>query len=413
MEAEIVIVGAGPSGMAAAVRASETTRQVVIIDDNPGAGGQIWRGASSAAPGKQAAQWFKRFQAAKVQSICGAQVISVDRSRRILQVETSNQALALRFEKLILATGARELFLPFPGWTLPGVMGIGGLQALAKCGLPMVGKRIVLAGSGPLLLAVASYLKKKGACVALIAEQAARGRVYKFATRLWRTPGKLAQATSLQLSLTGIPYKFGSWVEAAEGTSQLEAVQLRQGERTWSEACDYAGIAFGLWPNTELAALAGCEIRDSFVTVNALQQSSIEGVYCAGEPTGVGGVDLSLIEGEIAGLAASGREHEAAALCAKKQAALRFANDLNEAFALDPALRTLAREETLVCRCEDVSYGRLQRHPSFRAASCIHVVAWGPVRGASADRQPNFFLAGGTNPFGHPFWQRAWEVLPR
>ncbi len=94
----------------------------------------------------------------------------------------------LSYEKLILATGARERFLPFPGWTLPNVMGAGGLQALAKSGLPVAGKRVVIAGSGPLLLAVAKYMRDHGADVRLIAEQAEQAALLRFGVGLVAHP---------------------------------------------------------------------------------------------------------------------------------------------------------------------------------------------------------------------------------
>src|ERR1700745_4286386 len=102
-------------------------------------------------------------------------------AERVLLAECQTGQLQLKYERLILATGARELFLPFPGWTLPGVMGAGGLQALVRSGVPVAGKKVIVAGSGPLLLAVAAYLRKRGARIGLIAEQAPGSLVRGFA----------------------------------------------------------------------------------------------------------------------------------------------------------------------------------------------------------------------------------------
>jgi NADPH-dependent 2,4-dienoyl-CoA reductase/sulfur reductase-like enzyme len=169
----IVIVGAGPAGIAAAVRARECGKQVTVLDDNATAGGQIWRGS-------QGSRWITRFQQSGAMLRCGVRVISGDPQRRTLQVETVAGASEISWEALILATGARELFLPFPGWTLPNVMGVGGLQALVKSGLPVEGKRVVVAGSGPLLLATASLLRRHQAIVPLVAEQASWSRLFQF-----------------------------------------------------------------------------------------------------------------------------------------------------------------------------------------------------------------------------------------
>ncbi len=362
----VLVIGAGPAGMAAAVRAAETGAKVTVVDDNASPGGQIWRGTKQNSTHTESAKWLRRFGAVKMQTIYRAQVIAGDYASRAVLVETPEDALELHFEKLILATGAREVFLPFPGWTLPGIFGAGGLQALVKSGLPIAGKRVVVAGTGPLLLAVAAFVRKKGADIRLIAEQTPCAAMFRFAGYLLRSPEKLRQALVLRSSLLGIPYRFGCWIEAAEGDTRLRRVTLRQGDRAWTETCDYAGVAYGLYPNTEAARLLGCEMDGSAVRVDELQRTSRADVYCAGECTGIGGVDLALAEGEIAGSAATGRPADR--LIARRESARRFASMMNEAFALRSELKQLPRPATLVCRCEDVSFSRLRTFPSFRAA---------------------------------------------
>ena len=167
----MLVVGAGPAGLAAALRAAESGSQVSVVDDNPSAGGQIWRGEETKPSSAEAQSWFERIRSVDIQMINGARVFHHPRAG-VLLAETSEGVCELKYKSLVLATGARERFLPFPGWTLPNVMGAGGLQALVKTGLPIEGKRVVVAGSGPLLLAVAAYLRGRGAEVLLIAEQA-------------------------------------------------------------------------------------------------------------------------------------------------------------------------------------------------------------------------------------------------
>ncbi len=231
----------------------------------------------------------------------------------------------LPYEKLILATGARERFLPFPGWTLPNVMGAGGLQALVKSGLEVTGKRVAIAGSGPLLLAVAKYLRDHGAKVLLIAEQAEQAALLRFGMGLAAYPGKLAQAVQLRAGLLGIPYLTGCWPVEARGSEKLESVTLRRGRKTWTERCDYLACGFGLAPNLELAALLGCRMSATGVAVDEMQQTSVAGVYSAGEATGIGGLDLALAEGEIAGFAAAGKTSEARARFGVRERRRRFA----------------------------------------------------------------------------------------
>src|SRR5262249_46421922 len=144
----------------------------------------------------------------------------------------------VRFEKLVIATGARERLLPFPGWTLPGVFGAGGLQALVKSGLPIQGKRVVVAGTGPLLIEVAAYLETRGARVVAIAEQASRAALVRFLMAMRHAPAKVRQAASLMLK-AGRLIRPGTWVTEAHGETALEAVSLTDGHRSCREDCDY------------------------------------------------------------------------------------------------------------------------------------------------------------------------------
>src|SRR5579883_536855 len=175
----------------------------MLLDAQPRAGGQVWRHDIAHRAPRRARHALRRVAAVKRHF--GIRVVDADASARMLRVEDALHAREFGWDRLILATGARELFLPFPGWTLPGVMGAGGLQALVKGGLSVSGKRIVVAGSGPLLLAVAAYLKGKGACVQMIAEQAPWQKLSAFALQLVRYPEHIRQAVQLGRSLLGVP----------------------------------------------------------------------------------------------------------------------------------------------------------------------------------------------------------------
>jgi NADPH-dependent 2,4-dienoyl-CoA reductase/sulfur reductase-like enzyme len=383
-ECDVLVVGAGPAGLAAAYRAAHAGRRVVVIDDNPAAGGQIWRGAgeereprSRRAVSPEAHVWFERLRSVDIHLITGARVFQQLGPRRLL-AETSDGVRELVYEDLVLATGARERFLPFPGWTLPNVMGAGGLQALVKNGLTVEGKRIVIAGTGPLLLAVAGYLRSHGAEIVLIAEQASSLRLARFGFGLLKGPGKLLQARKL---LRGVRYLKDCWVTAAEGAGKLESVVLQRRGKRGSVACDYLACGFHLVPNLELAELLGCSIAEGAVSVDEFQQTSVPHVYAAGEATGIGGLELSLVEGEIAGLAAAGRHEEARRLFPERAKQRRFADLLNRTFALRAELKTLAAPDTIVCRCEDVVFEQLRAHDSWRAAKLQTRCGMGPCQG--------------------------------
>lgn len=369
---DVVVVGAGPGGIAAATVAAEAGRSVCILDDNAALGGQIWRGfrteaAQSYPHGKSFLAWTQRLQRTGCEIWKGWQAIDAP-FRGLLRLECNDETKDIAFDHLILATGARERFLPFPGWTLPGVMGAGGLQALVKSGLDAYGKRVVLAGSGPLLLAVAAGLTKSGATVAGIYEQTPLGRLAAFGFCLFGHPAKLAEGARYRLQTLHAPYRTNCWVLKAEGDGHLEQVILTDGRKQWTLPCDWLGCGFHLVPNLELPRLLGCRIAQSYVSVDGLQQSSVPGVACVGELTGIGGVEKALLEGQIAGWNAAGRHREAHALAPRRKKFVRFALRLDRAFVLRPELRLLAEAETLVCRCEDVPYAALKDRGSWREA---------------------------------------------
>ena len=388
---DVLVVGGGPAGIAAACCAAEASPRVAIADDNPGLGGQIWRGEHASPSTREAAFWYQRLRELRIEHLPGTRVFAQAGARTLL-AETDTGVCELTFRSLILATGARERFLPFPGWTLPNVMGAGGLQALAKSGWSVRGHKVVVAGTGPLLLAVAAHLKQYGADVCLVAEQASWQQLRPFTLSLWRQPSKLKDALRLRRQLLGVPYLTACWPLAAEGKDKLEGVTLRRGAKTWSVPCDYLACGFHLVPNTELAALLGCALADGKVRVDDLQQTTVPGVFCAGEPTGIGGLELSLVEGRIAGYAAAGRQGSARALFANRNKMRRFAASLERAFALRPELKELARPETLVCRCEDVSLSRLREHSSWRAAKLLTRCGMGPCQGRVCGPALEFLL---------------------
>jgi NADPH-dependent 2,4-dienoyl-CoA reductase/sulfur reductase-like enzyme len=351
---------------------------VLVIDDNRDAGGQIWRGERRSKSSTEAGIWFERISRAQIDVIHGARIFDVKGQTAL--AESGTNLIEIAYRALVLATGARERFLPFPGWTLPNVVGAGGLQALVKSGMPIKGKRVVIAGSGPLLLAVAHYLRDHGADVRLIVEQTPRIKLARFALGLIASPNKGLQALALSRGLSGIPFRYGSWVTRADGNEKVERVLIRTGSKIQTIECDYLAVGFHLVPNLELAALLGCELSHEGVAVDLSQRTSLVDVFCAGETSGIGGLDLSLVEGQIAGYTATGDSESAHRLFGERSRARKFAARLNSTFALRDELKRLPTPETIICRCEDVSWKELQEHGSWRAAKLHTRCGMGPAR---------------------------------
>ena len=377
---DVLVVGAGPGGLVAAATAAEAGMRVCLVDDNPSAGGQIWR-SGIAETNPEAARLLRRLETAGAETRFGWRVVEAP-AARTLRIEQSGTFADVEYGSLILATGARERFLPFPGWTLPGVYGAGGLQAFVKSGFDIRGKRVVVAGTGPLLLAVAAHLRQAGAQIVSVVEQASMRRLARFSLGLMRGQvGKLVEGAGYAMSTAGIPYRTSAWVTGVSGRERLEKVMIRSGSRILELLADMLAIGYHLVPNTELAQLLQCDLESGYVRVDEQQQSSVSGIYCIGELTGIGGVDKAKVEGEIAAMAASGRIDRARSMTSQRDRHARFARELSAAFALRQELRSLATSSTLVCRCEDVPYDAVAQCNSWREAKLHTRCGMGPCQG--------------------------------
>jgi len=378
IRADVAVIGAGPAGIAAACRATESGGRVLLLDENPSPGGQIWRGAFDELP-SEARPWIQRLQESTCEVWPATSVVDADPDGMLL-TERNGEACRIRAGRLVIATGAREMFLPFPGWTLPNVLGIGAAQVLSKTGFDFEAKRIVLAGSGPLILPVAAALKKAGARLALVAEQAPLPRILKFALGLWRQPVKLTEAARYRSSWLGTRYRTGTWVVSARGDERVTEVEMSDGRRRWTEPCDFLLCSYGLIPNLELARLLGCEVQKFQVRVDELQRTSLPNILCAGEPTGIGGRELALVEGEIAGLQSCGH-NVPGALQQRARRLGRLVDQLQDAFRLRGELLERVAPDTLVCRCEDVPWRAVQGAAGPREAKIHTRAGMGPCQG--------------------------------
>ncbi|WP_176057529.1 FAD-dependent oxidoreductase [Paraburkholderia sp. BCC1876] len=408
---DIVVVGAGPAGLNAACAAARDGATVALLDDNPRAGGQIWRQGPAHPPQAPLDHLLSRLSGQNnITYWPSTRVVAPLASRGLLLESAEHGGVSISYGRLILATGARERLLPFAGWTLPGVTGAGALQALIKGGMPVRGERIVIAGSGPLLIAALATARDAGARVVAVVEQASAFDVARFGVSLLATPAKLRQAVEMTRGFAGLRYWTGSVVHEAHGDGRVEQVTIRRGRQNVTFACDRVACGFGLVPNVTLAQALGCEINDAGeIVVDDAQRTSVDGVLAAGECTGVGGAELAVVEGEIAGLCASGgvgsrSEYHASnpvpsanananaalqALQANRARWRRFGQRVATTFALQSAARTPPADATLLCRCEDVSVGEVRACADWRDAKlhtrCGMGACQGRICGAAAN----------------------------
>jgi len=415
----VAVVGAGPAGLAAARSARRARADVVLLDTADQLGGQYWRHLPDDRPAErpEALQHgWRRFRRLaddlrdddRCRILTSAQVWAIERSETgVARVHvllgptdgTARERLALDPDSLVLATGAYDRILPFPGWTLPGVFTAGAGQALAKGERVALGRRVVVAGAGPFLLPVAASLAATGARVVGVHEASGTRAL----ARGWLSrPQGLAGAPGKSLELAGyvagqlrrrIPYRTSSAVVAAHGGERVEAVTVARLRPDWSVvpgserriAADAVCVGHGFTPRLELPIAAGCAIGpDRFVVVDDEQGTSVAGVYAAGEITGIGGVDAALAEGEIAGHGAAGaRVDDAAVLPARRRRAVYrdFARRIDAAHGIRPGWTSWLADDTVVCRCEEVGYGRLRDTAAASTAGSLRALTLGTRAG--------------------------------
>ena len=364
---DVLVVGGGPAGIAAGRGGGARRQARHPAGKLPWLGGQIWRGRE-AERSRLARHWLGRLRESTVEVLLGTTAVGAPAPGRLL-AENAAGAIELEAQPRFWRSGRGSCFCHSPAGPSPGCSVPEGCRALVKERWPLAGKRIVVAGSGPLLIAAAAGFRAAGARVRVIAEQASWNRLIRFGARLpLLAPDKLLQAAAYQASLLGTPFRPGSWVLEARGDASLREVVLQTpgGRRTLE--CDYLACAFGLVPNLELPRLLGSRIERGATWVDERQLTSVPGVYCAGEPTGIGGRDRALVEGQIAGAFVAGDEAQARSLFGLRARTRRFSEAMAQGFQLRAEVRQLAAPSTLVCRCEDVPMEALKPFDGWRAA---------------------------------------------
>jgi NADPH-dependent 2,4-dienoyl-CoA reductase/sulfur reductase-like enzyme len=392
---DVLVVGAGPAGLSAASAIGNAGVNVVVLDENARPGGQYYRQSRLAGSLSESIVGPSQAAGRKLIDKVDPRYAQIHTDTLVWGVEGENTVLytqgghsgRISAKAIILTTGAHERVIPFPGWTLPGVMTAGAAQTLLKAQGILPGQRIVIAGTGPFLYPVSTQLAAAGARLEAVCELS-RDRLWPLRVEqpyrhlhIYREAlGYLTKMRRL-----GLRVSMGTGVVEAIGDAALREVVIAEFDAAHHEipstrrtvAADTLLTSFSFVPNLQLARLFGCDLRwdpvqqTHFVNADARLQTSRPGVYLAGEIVGIGGHRVARAEGLFAagsvledlghklGSGAAAARQEAAR---KRSAGRQFASHMLKSFALQPGIFDLIKPETIVCRCESVPREEIEYH---------------------------------------------------
>ncbi len=414
---DVLVIGGGPAGMAAASTAAQHGLATTLIDEQAIPGGQVYRALpeSYRVQGDLGADHRTGEALRKELASSGAAVAMGHRvwnARPGFRVDTiaAESPQSWTAPALIVATGTTERQLPFPGWTMPGVIGLAAATILIKSQRLLPGRRVVVAGVGPLLAAVAIAIVKAGGEVAAIVDAAWPSEWLAKLPRLAARPDLLLRGAQwvAQLHRAGVRHLGGHVVTRALGGDHLDAVEIatlgadgRPQRDTNRIACDALTVGFGLVPNTDITRLLRARHvyaaqRGGWIAErDADMRSSVPGLYLAGDGGGISGAVAAELQGRLAAfavlrdqdrLSTTAHAGTTALLRQHHARAARFGGAMAELMAIRPALHQATPADCIVCRCEDVPRSEIEAAIDAGARDVNQLKAWtragmGPCQG--------------------------------
>lgn len=392
IESELAVVGGGPGGVVAAMEAAKAGVDVTLLDENDQVGGQIYRQlyrgfrvTDSNALGMdhvRGLQLQQRLHSMKdqIRHLNNAVVWGIFKNSTLAFVRNGVSS-TLRFKALLLATGAYDRPVPFPGWTLPGVYAAGGAQRLVKTQCVLPGENILLAGTGPLQLVLAHQILKAEGRIEAILEAGRIGTNWlRGLIGIWGNWDFLKEGVRYLRSIqkAGVPLLRGHIVVEARGDGQVEEVVIAKADRNWRPKLDTARTlkvdtlcsGYGLVSSVELTRLAECQhlyepALGGFIPVRTENmETSVPGIYAVGDGAGVAGSKVAIEEGVIAGISIahalnrlSQTEKNRLTRSALKRLNIltRFRKVLDKISEPRRGLYELAKDDTVICRCEEIT----------------------------------------------------------
>jgi len=382
--ADLAIVGGGPAGVSAALAAAGRGLNIVLIDERKAAGGQYFKPvagphdpATLDAQHRAGGALRAQLAASDARHLTGTTIWHARAEGDVFELGLYDGTTArlLHARALILATGAYERPPMVPGWTLPGVMTVGAAQTLIRSHQTVPGARIVIAGQGPLGLQLAAELCRMGTPPVAVLERARPTRAATLPHVLAAARADAALVASgagyrARLARAGVPV-FEGWearafhADGSGRAGRLTAARIATG-KTRDFTADTFCVGEGFLPQTELARALGCATRQDPETGFLLPDrdeggaSSQPGVWIAGDGGGMGGAQVALAQGTLAGAAAAAhlgaQPPDTAAARAALARARRFQAALWKTYAA-PARTAAPDDAAMLCRCESVTFG--------------------------------------------------------
>ncbi len=413
---DVLVVGGGPAGLAAAGEAAKAGLGVVVVDENAKPGGQIYRQPpgkfrSEGGTTEEGRSLIDEIQRLPVRFLQEATVWG-QFDPGVLEVAHQAENLRIQARAVVVAVGANDRPASIPGWTLPGVVTAGGAQAMLKSQRILPGRRILLAGAGPLQLVVASQFAKAGVDVVAVTEAVPGPAHLRHAFGLaWGGPTLLdGLRYKLAIRKAGIPWIAPAILTRIEGSERVEAAVVAGVDRDWRPVegtervleVDAVCLGYGLVPSVEIARLLGCRLRyepvgDAWVPVRDENcETTVPDVFTVGDGAGVAGVKVAVEEGRLAGLVIASRlgsrvdEAKGARRISGVRRRLRrlkrFASAVNQIYTPGSGFYELADAGTEICRCEEVTLEQLDASLAAEARDLAQLKAWtrvgmGPCQG--------------------------------
>lgn len=393
MDAEMIdllIVGAGPAGLAAAIEARSLGLSVALLDEQAAPGGQIYRGVDASSEKSRSvlgeeyaagAALTREFSTSGAQHIAGAAVWNVGRDLQInYLLQGANKSLQARH--ILLASGAMERPFPVPGWTLPGVMGAGAAQILYKSAGALPTEPVVLAGCGPLLYLLASQYLEAGVKLKAVVHTTTTSAYLRAAHHL---PGALLGWRDLRkgvrllrhLRSHQVPVYAGAEHFAIEGAEHAEAIRFTHRGRTHRIESSLVLLHQGVVPNTQFSWALRAKHRWDEAQLcwvpetDAYGQIEDTGIYLAGDCRGIVGAKASASQGRLAAIAIASRlgpragkdlHQRESAVRAEMRGQLQIRPFLDALYRPADSHRMPPDDSVIVCRCEEVTAGQIRKY---------------------------------------------------